>query len=94
MKLQTLLKRLGTFEKVEQIANNQVIIYFKKGKIFQSYNTIMLVEINNQYYIRRDWQISVTTSKYLYEVLWITEDNKKKGLEKRIKSGSLKFFED
>ena len=64
---------MGKFKKVIQIANNQFEIVFEKGRIFQSYNSIIAFIPNNRnhktqlddYY----WDYSRTTSKYRNEFL-------------------------
>jgi hypothetical protein len=95
MKLNELKKKLGMQESLEFLANNQVIIYFENGAIFQSYDTIIVVSLYGVGdFVKKDWQISPTTSKYLYQYLHISGSNKKKKLEEGIKEEILKTFEE
>jgi hypothetical protein len=92
MKLKTLLKRLGTYESIRALSANQYIIYLTNGALFQSYETIMGIKYKGETYVRDPWKISVTTSKYLYQFLYITEG--KKELEKEIEKGKIKLFKE
>lgn len=88
--LDELIKELGDFKYVRKIQNNQYEIVFEKGFIFQSYQTIMAVKTWYGTYIKENWQISNTTSKYLYQFLNL---NRKELLQK-IKENKIQFFKD
>ena len=55
------------FKKVEQLANNQFLIKFDKGEIFQSYDSIIAMKYYDSdiLYLYKDYNYSITTSKYL-----------------------------
>jgi len=40
------MKTLNEFKKVEQLSNNQFVIHFENGCIFQSYDSIIAYKIN------------------------------------------------
>jgi len=88
--LNELIQELGNFKYVTKIQNNQYEIVFEKGFIFQSYQTIMAVKTWNEIYLRENWQISNTTSKYLYQFL----DLDRKELLQKIKENKIQFFKD
>jgi hypothetical protein len=86
-KMKTLL---GNFESLQQMegnngpVKNQFEIYTDKGKIFQSYNTIIAARIEGKVYLDRDkWDYSTTTGKYRNIFLGET----KKETERKIKEG-------
>lgn len=81
---------LGNFEKIEQFqgkngaVKNQFIIYTDKGRIFQSYDSIICARVDNKIYLDITcWDYSVTTGKY--RNLFLRET--KKETEQKIKSG-------
>ncbi len=88
--LDELIKELGTFKYVAKIQNNQYEIVFEKGFIFQSYQTIMAVKTLDGIFLRENWQISNTTSKYLYQFLNLD----RKELLQKIKENEIQFFKD
>lgn len=82
MKLETLLKRAGAFQKVQNIANgpNQITIRCEKGTIFQSYDSIIAVRLrtDDKLYLTDKYDYSRTTSKYLNEFCGYTAGEIKK----------------
>lgn len=50
MQLNAILNELGTFQKLEHVANNQTFIYFEFGTVFQSYYTLIAVKSNGVSY--------------------------------------------
>jgi hypothetical protein len=83
MKLDTLKKRLKGFAKIENMerpsyygetAASQFIIKFDNGCVFQSFDSIIAVEIEEKVrgeqgyekkvYLTKDWDYSKTTGKY------------------------------
>ena len=88
MKLNTLKKRLKGFAKIENMESpsynggtvaNQFIIKFDNGCVFQSYDSIIAVEIEEKVrgeqgykkkvYLTKDWDYSKTTGKYRNQFL-------------------------
>lgn len=88
MKLNTLKNRLKGFPKVKNMDSssynggtvpNQFIIEFDNGAIFQSYDSIIAVEITTKVrgeegfekkiYLTEDWDYSKTTNKYRNQFL-------------------------
>lgn len=77
---------LGKFEKVRQLAANQFEITFEKGRIFQSYNSIIVVQSKWDLYYGQDWDYSRTTNKYRIEFCGLnTADSRKLIEEGKIK---------
>lgn len=74
-------------------ASNQYIIDIEGKTIFQSYNSIIaILDYNsNTITIGRDWDYSVTTSKYLYNFLseFISPINSKKQLGSWLEDGVI-----
>ena len=90
MKLETLKKRLKGFGKIKNMDTpNQFIIEFDNGKIFQSYNTIIAVVLNQQIYLTKSWDYSKTTGKYRNIFL---NENKTETIQK-IKNGEYKLID-
>ena len=92
--MKELIKRLETFKKVEQLQANQFVVLFDNGKIFQSYDSIIAIQLfNDKVYLTDKWNYSKTTSKYLYEFLreyTLFNVKCKKDVERLIKEG---YFE-
>ena len=95
MKTSTIMKRLGAFEKVSNMESsngndiaNQFVIQFEKGRVFQSYQSIIAVVQEGKVFLGEDWDYSRTTSKYRNAFLGTTT----KELEKGIKEGSIKIL--
>lgn len=92
MKLETILKRVGSFSKAEALRStrtgsavaNQVVIRCEKGVIFQSYDSIIAVRLrtDDKLYLTDKYDYSRTTSKYLNEFCGYTAGEIKKELEK------------
>lgn len=68
-----LLKDLGNFKEVKNITSyngnkipNQFILYFNNGEIFQSYESVIVLQLYNSdiIYLGDDWEYSTTTGKY------------------------------
>lgn len=77
---------LGKFKKVIQIANNQFEIVFEKGRVFQSYNSIIVVQTQWQLYYGQDWEYSKTTNKYRIQFCGLnTADSREMIADGRIK---------
>ncbi len=77
-----LTKKLGNLVKVEQLQNkNQFRIKYKKGEVFQSYETLIGAKINGTLYLSNAHTHSKTTSKHT--TLWCGLDRKEreKGLQ-------------
>lgn len=51
---------------------NQFIIEFEKGRVFQSYNSIIVVQSEKGTYIGRDYDYSKTT--WIYRNMFLNED--------------------
>lgn len=93
-----ILKALGNFKAVENMTSNngndipnQFIIYHENGRIFQSYNSIIVVSLDSEireegvkYYLGDDWEYSKTTGKY--RNLFLRKD--KKEILQDIKDGA------
>lgn len=76
---QEIMKELGAFIRVSNMTSdngnkipNQFILEFENGRVFQSYESIIVVSFwysesgkhNNKTYFGEDWNASRTTSKY------------------------------
>lgn len=90
MKKSTLLKKLGGFVKVQNVQTNQIVINFENGKVFQSYESIIAIKLNNNdaLYLGDDYNYSMTTSKYLNKVFGFTS----KECTNKIKEGVFKLI--
>jgi len=66
MNKEQILKKLGSFESVEELQKNQFVVKFEKGQIFQSYKSIVAVTFYNfeKYFLGSAWSYSRTTGKY------------------------------
>lgn len=74
--------------KVQQLANNQFIIYTKEGEYFQSYNSIIAFRgMKNIQLDEKYWDYSRTTGKYRNSFL---NENKQETI-KRINSGEYQL---
>lgn len=88
MKLDTLKKRLKGFAKIENMESpsynggtvaNQFLIQFDNGTVFQSYDSIIAIEITEKIrgkgtyekktYLTKEWDYSRTTGKYRNQFL-------------------------
>lgn len=84
-----IFKRLGNFISVENLENdhgpipNQFLINFQNGSIFQSYKSIIAIEIFNAVYLTEHWNYSSTIGRY--RNIYLGE--KRKETEKKIKTG-------
>ncbi len=73
MKTTTILKRLKGIPKVESLTSprsgeavrNQFVINMDNGQVFQSYNSTIAIKMEGKVYLTKDYDYSVTTSKYL-----------------------------
>lgn len=103
MKLTTLKKRLKGFARISNMQSpayngdtvaNQFIIRFDNGRVFQSYQSIIAVELDSdkgtQTYLTDKWDYSVTTGKYRKIFLGET----KKETEEKLKTGEYKLLKD
>ena len=82
MKVETILKRVGAFQQVQNIAPNQLTIRCEKGTIFQSYDSIIAFRTNGKLYLTDKYDYSRTTSKYLNEFCGYTAGEIKKEIAK------------
>lgn len=74
--------------KAVHFAPNHIIILTPKGKLFQSYNSVVaIVSPIGATTLGRDWDYSRTTMKYLGQ--WI--DMNAKEIRKAIKDGGIKY---
>lgn len=95
MKTQTLLKRLKGIPKVEALTSprsgeavkNQVVIRMNNGDIFQSYDSTIAIKHKGVVYLTKDFDYSVTTSKYFKQFCRFSA----KEVKEAIKSKSTKF---
>ena len=90
-----MIDKLEKFIKVEQLGNNQFVVEFSNGYLFQSYESIVAYKIDGEVYLTDKWDYSRTTLKYLYRFLeqycYFNDLNKKK-VEKLIKDGEIKLL--
>lgn len=72
MQITKLIRQLGNFKIVQSLAENQLIINFENGVIFQSYQSIIIVSFEGQdmYYLGKNWDYSTTTAKYRNRFLY------------------------
>lgn len=66
MTKEALFQKLGHFIHASQFDDkkNQIILQFQNGRMFQSYKSIIAVEVEDKTYFGNDWDYSRTTSKY------------------------------
>jgi hypothetical protein len=82
---------LGNFKSVKNFyTKNQFIIEMEKGIIFQSYNSIIVVQTKNKTYLNKEfWDYSKTTGKY--RNLFLKET--KEVIKKKIESGLYQLID-
>lgn len=99
MEKSEIYKKLGSLIRVENITGrtgdavkNQFILKYENGQVFQSYNSVIAVNIwdDDKYYIGRDWDYSTTTGKY--RNIFFGFD--KKELQKMFKNGRAVLVRD
>lgn len=97
MKTQDILNTLGAFRRVVNLVSsngnkieNQFMIFFENGTVFQSYDSIVVIETRGNTYLTSKHDYSVTTSKY--RNLFLDDDSK--GVKEGIKGGSYILLED
>ena len=74
--------------KVEMLAPNQFVIYYKNQKTFQSYDSIIAIVENNKITLDKyTWDYSTTTGKYRNQFLGET----KKETQHKIDNGTYKL---
>lgn len=89
------LRKLGAFRRVENMRSsrgndiaNQFILYFEKGQVFQSYSSLIVIQVREpegeKVYLTPHWNYSRTTSKYRNQFLC---DISARSTEAKIKSG-------
>jgi hypothetical protein len=85
------VKKLGTFQKIQSLKENQTILFFKKWTIFNSYNSIIAINIYyKKIYLNNScWDYSSTTWKYRNIFL----NEKRKETEEKIKNKEYLLFE-
>lgn len=83
LKARLILDKLGGFRKVSNMTYNgrsipnQFILLFDNGRVFQSYDSIIVVKFfdESKFYLGEDWKYSKTTSKYRKEFIsWTTKE--------------------
>ncbi len=79
---------LKGFRSTRHLAPNQTVTYFDNGYVFQSYNSEIVICVDNQIYLDSAWDYSKTTGKYRNIVL----NESKKTTESKIKSGQYKLL--
>ena len=96
-----IMNSLGEFKSVCNLDGkpNQYVLRFENGRIFQSYESIIVVEffynselpenINNKIFLGEDWNYSRTTSKY--RNMFMNRDLK--WCRDAIKDGSIQVVE-
>jgi copper chaperone CopZ len=95
MKTQTLLKRLKGIPKVYPLTSprsgdavkNQVEISMDNGTVFQSYSSTIAIKHKGITYLTKDFDYSVTTSKYLKQFC----GKSAKEIKAELKNGTTKF---
>jgi hypothetical protein len=95
MKTQTLLKRLKGIPKVYPLTSprsgdavkNQVEISMDNGTVFQSYSSTIAIKHKGITYLTKDFDYSVTTSKYLKQFC----GKSAKEIKVELKNGTTKF---
>jgi hypothetical protein len=71
---------------VEQLGNKQFKVFLKNGVAFQSYSTLIAIELNDgSIYVSDKWDYSITTLKYFKLFLGISHT--KKEIQKMIDDG-------
>ena len=105
MKLATIKKRLKGFGYIQNMQSpsynggtvaNQYTIKFDNGTVFQSYDSIIAVEIRQKVkgdykivtYLTKDWDYSTTTGKYRNQFL----GENKKETQAKIDNGTYKLL--
>jgi len=90
--MQVILSKLVGFESVQHIGKNQIVIRFKNGRLFQSYDSIIAVQLyqggKKLTFLSKKWNYSVTTGKYRNQFL----NEKKKETESKIRSGEYQLI--
>lgn len=102
MKLETVKKRLKGFGKIENMYSprynggkvaNQFIITFDNGCVFQSYESIIAIELynsgNKKVYLTNKWDYSKTTGIYRNQFLSETINETRE----KIKTGEYKILQ-
>lgn len=56
--------KLKGFRRVEHLNTNQTVVYFDNGSLFQSYDSIIALNLNGKTYLGKNWDYSQTTGKY------------------------------
>lgn len=85
-----IISQLWNFKSVGTLSPNQYQIYFDNWEIFQSYDSIIVVQLYNWItYIWADYKYSNTTSKY--RVKFLGEDLKE--TETKIKNWEYKMLD-
>lgn len=97
MKTQDILNTLGAFRRVVNLVSsngnkieNQFMIFFENGTVFQSYESIIVIEKDYNTYLTSKYNHSVTTSKY--RNLFLNTDSKE--VAEKIKNGRYILLED
>lgn len=93
-----LFAKLGKFVRVENTdsrngcgkAPNQFVLTYEKGEVFQSYETLIGVRFNGQYYFSNYHSCSNTTSSHTTRWCGYDAKERRKGLE----NGEFILIED
>ena len=89
-KVSYIKRKLGKFIRVNPIystrsgdpVRNQYEVVFEHGRIFQSYNSLIGIQVDGKLYLTNYHDYSVTTSKYCSEWCGLGTSDRRKGIEK------------
>ncbi len=82
---------LGAFQNVENYGGvkNQFLLHHEHGIVFQSYESIIVVQVGGKTYLGEHWDYSRTTSKYRNMFLRETTQE----IKAKIDSGEYRMLE-
>ena len=83
MTIQNIQSLLIGYKRSTKLANNQIVVSFTNGEVFESYNQPIVIKLNNITYLTDKWDYSKNTGKYRNRYL----NETKKEIEKKIKDG-------
>lgn len=87
---EALAKKLGTYVRTEQIANNHTISRFKNGSLLTSYGSHVAAYVNGQLYLSPKHDYSKTTSKFVKQFTCMPKDDRNRLIE----TGEILTFND
>lgn len=86
--LSEVARELLGYAGVQHMANNQTVTTFANGRLFQSYNSVIAIKMDNgKTYLTNHWDYSNTTGKYRNQFLGET----KKDTQAKIDSGEYEL---